>query len=200
MDLTKYLLPALTVIIALSGWGKVLYDYVETKPKIKGQVFQVMRGQMDDPRFPGKQLASFITYLYLVNQRRNTIHVLDYELEIEVQGKWHKLERVYGIHRVPNINFKDPTGQEIKISNFSDNLIYRKASPVGYGSPLHGWIVFAGDLQFHSAEISKYKLTCIDAFTGRHEIVTTSGKLANLYLLQDLADVQIPKPALRGNP
>jgi hypothetical protein len=77
MSMTEYIYPTITVIIALSGWGKVIYDYLETEPKIKGQVFQVIRGNMDDPNTHSKQLTTFITYLYLINQRKNTIHILD---------------------------------------------------------------------------------------------------------------------------
>jgi hypothetical protein len=95
------------------------------------------------------------------------------------------------------LRFKTPTGEEIKIDKFSDNLIYRKANPVSYGIPLHGWIVFAGDIKFWDADISEYKLTCVDAFQGRHVIITEKEKLANLYLLQDLADFEIPKSAIK---
>ena len=197
---TEYLYPTVTVIVALSGWGKVLYDYLQTEPKIKGQVFQVMRGFMDHPDIHGQKMTAFTTYLYLINQRRNAIHILDYELAIEVKSKWLRLKRVYGIHRLKNLDFKDSTGQDIKIDKFPDKLIYRKGSPVEYGTPLHGWIVFVGDPELWSVDISRYKLTCIDAFRGRHEIVTNKEELANIYLLADLADFQIPKSAIIDNP
>ncbi|HOX41775.1 MAG TPA: hypothetical protein PK263_06345 [bacterium] len=188
------------IIVSLSGWGKVLYDYLSSKPKIKGQVFQVMRGQMPLSTISEEKMTAFFTYVYLVNRRKNSIHVLDYELEIKIKNVWKKLKRVYGIHRIQDPHFLDPSGKEIQIQNFQENLIYRKAKPVEYGTPLHGWVVFAGNSDLHNADISDFKLTCIDAFQGRHRIKTKSNQLANLALLQDLADIQIPETARTNSP
>lgn len=190
-----YLYRGLLILITLSGWGKVLYDYLSGRPKIRGQVFQVMRGTMPHPEKPGHHLSTFVIYVYIINQRKNLIHILDYELEIKVRKKWHRLLRVYGIHRIENLNFRDSAGVEIKIANFSNNLIYRKGRPVDFGVPLHGWIVFAGDPSLYDAEVQEYKLTCIDAFRHRHCISTNPKQFANLYLLQDIADIEIPKSA-----
>jgi hypothetical protein len=189
-----------TIIVSLSGWGKVLYDYLSSKPKIKGQVFQVMRGQMSLSGASDEKMTAFFTYAYLVNRRKNFIHILDYELEIKFKNVWQKLKRVYGIHRIQDPHFIDSSGKEIKIRNFQDNLIYRKGRPVEYGTPLHGWVVFAGNQDLHNADISEFKLTCIDAFQGRHRIRTKSNKLANLEQLQDLADIQIPETARTNSP
>jgi hypothetical protein len=56
----EYLISSIGFIIAFSGWAKVLYDYVTSRPKIRGQVFQVMRGQMDDPRSKGKRFEALL--------------------------------------------------------------------------------------------------------------------------------------------
>src|SRR5258708_10682439 len=160
------------LVIGLSGWGKVLYDYITSTPRIRGQVFQVMRGTMEHER---QRLTMFTTYLYLVNTRKNAVHLLDYELEVRTNGKWEQLKRVYGIHKIPNISFS-ARGGEIKIDKFADNLIYRKSKAIEFGSPLHGWIVFAGPEQFHGVDITSFRLTCIDAFYPRHKIVTEQKK------------------------
>lgn len=188
-----YTIPIIGFIIAFSGWVKVFYDYVTSRPKIRGQVFQVMRGQMDDPRNKGKRLEAFIAYLYLVNKRRNTIHILDYELDIKVDRKWIKLGRVYGIHNVKN-SFGAIGGGNIEIKNFEDNLIYRKAKPAEYGQPLHGWIVFVGPENLRSADVLAFRLTCIDAFCKKHQFETKKDELGPLHLLQDMADINIPPP------
>ncbi len=186
----------IALLIALSGWGKVLYDYITSKPKIRGRVFQVMRGQMNHPQRSEEQLATFLTYLYLLNTRKNSIHILDYGLEVKIKNNWIRLDRVYGIHNIPNMSFLDPSGQEIKIKNFSENLIYKKSVPVEYGKPLHGWILFVGDASLYTEDISEYRLTCIDAYKKHHVIKTKPKEFENIYLLQDLADISIPKEAV----
>ena len=183
------------MILALSGWGKVLYDHFAGRPRIRARVFNVMRGQLADPQGTKKTLTSFVIYLYLVNTRRNSVHVLDYELEARRDGQWIRLDRVYGIHNVQNLGFLAPDGTEIKISNFSDNLIYRKNLPVEYGKPLHGWIVFAGEASLHQANIPRYRVTCIDAYRKRHRFETSQEKFENLFLLQDMADITLPESA-----
>jgi len=188
-----YLIPIVSFIVALSGWAKVFYDYVASRPKIRGQVFQVMMGQMNDPNHKGKRLEAFVAYLYLVNKRRNTIHILDYELDVKVERKWVKLGRVYGIHNVKN-SFGALAGGNIEIKNFEENLIYRKNKPAEYGQPIHGWIVFVGPEELHDADVLVYRLTCIDAFRKKHCIDTKKEELGSLLLLQDMADIKMPPP------
>ena len=180
--------------IALSGWGKVIYDHVTSRPKIRGRIFQMIKAQMAHPQDKGKILSAFIAYLYLVNKRRNTIHILDYGLEAKIDRKWVKLARVYGLHNVKN-SFSALAGGDIEIRDFENNLIYRKNKPVEYGQPLHGWICFVGpDHLFHN-EATAFRLTCVDAFHKKHCIVTRPNEFEHLYLLQDIADVSVPLPA-----
>lgn len=186
----------ITSAIALSGWATVYYNYVTSVPKISGQVFQVMVGQMKHPTVADKELTSFTTYLYLINTRKSALHILDYEMEALVGGRWQRLERVYGIHAIKDLNFFSPEGRKIEIKNFSDNLIYRKNLPVEFGKPLHGWIVFAGDASLHGKTIPEYRLTCIDAFRNKHVIISKREQFANIFLLQDLADIAIPADAI----
>ncbi len=195
---TPLWIQAFGLLLALSGWGKVVYDFVAARPRIRGRIFNVMRGQMNDPRQTTSTLTSFVIYLYLVNTRRNSVHLLDFELEICFKGKWMRLDRIYGIHNVQNLSFNAPDGIEIKIDNFSDNLIYRKNDPVDYGKPLHGWIVFAGEASLHKSDIEKYKVTCIDAFRKKHSFEIVPRDFENLYLLQDVAGVSIPESAKKA--
>ena len=186
----------LGLFLALSGWGKVAYDHITTRPKLRARVFQVMRGQWTQSSTLPITLTSFITYLYLVNTRRNSIHVLDYEMEIKVRGTWQRLNRVYRVHGIQNLGFLAPDGTEIKIENFQSNLIYRKNLPVEYGKPLHGWIVFAGPEALYKAEVDRYRVTCVDAYRKKHTFETDPDGFENLFLLQDLADINIPESAI----
>jgi hypothetical protein len=195
MATTPAWIPVLGLLLALSGWGKVLYDFVAARPRIRGRVFNVMTGQMKHPSDQSRTLTTFTTYLYLLNQRRNSMHVLDFELEVRSDGKWIRLERVYGIHNVKNLQFNAPDGLTISIDNFSENLIYRKSDPVSYGKPLHGWIVFAGHKSLYSSEHNEYRVTCIDAYRKRHRFKTKSKNFESIHLLQDLAGIALPESA-----
>jgi hypothetical protein len=196
--MNQYIIPILSLLIGFSGWGKVLYDLVTSRPKIRGRVFQVIQGQMADPNKKGGTLAAFITYLYLVNKRRNTIHVLDYEMEIKVGRKWIRLSRVYGIQNITN-SFGSSMGGKIDIKNFEKNLIYMKNKPVEYGEPLHGWIVFVGPENLYNNKIiGAFKLTCIDAFQEKHCIFTKPSDFASVYLLEDIAEIKTPNNSVYG--
>jgi hypothetical protein len=192
---TPLWLQVLGLLLTLSGWGKVVFDYVTGTPRVRGRVFNVMRGQMQNPAKMDKQLASFVTYLYLVNTRRNSVHLLDFEMEIEVEGKWTRLHRMYGVHNIQSLSFLAKGGGEVKIEKFAENLIYRKNVPVEYGKPLHGWIVFAGDAALYDANTTRYRITCIDAFRKKHRFDTKPEQFENLYLLQDMAGIHIPDGA-----
>jgi len=194
--LKNILLYTITCIIAFSGWATVFYNYYTSVPKISGQVFQVMVGQMKHPTIANKELTTFTTYLYLINKGRSALHILDYEMEALVDGKWQRLERVYGVHTIKNLEFLSPEGHKIEIKNFSDNLIYRKNLPVEFGKPLLGWIVFAGDSSLHDKAIPEYRITCIDAFRNKHVIISKRDQFQNILLLQDLADIVIPADAI----
>ena len=177
-------------IIALSGWGKVLYDHVTSKPKICGRVFQVVLAQMANPAQAEEPLAAFVVYLYLVNRRRNTIHILDYEMEISVARKWTRLSRVSGIHNVHNC-FNSASGP-IQIENFEANLIYRKNKPVEYGQPLHGWIVFVGPEYLRNSKISAFRVTCIDAFKRSTDFLQRTRGWGAFICCRTFADIKMP--------
>jgi hypothetical protein len=179
------------LVLALSGWAKVIFDYITSHPKIRGRVFDLIIGEMADPQRKGEFLTAFIPYLYLVNRRKNSVHILDYEMEVKVDRKWIRVKRVYGLHNLKN-SFSTLNGEYLKINHFEENLIYKKATPAEYGQPLHGWLGFAGPDSLRQKEVKAYRVTCIDAFQGKHRIVTKPKDFANLYLLQEIADLEIP--------
>ena len=123
MTTTPLWIQLIGLALALSGWAKVAYDLLTASPKVRGRILNIMRGQMQDPRQPSASLTAFTSYLYLVNERKNVVHLLDYELEVKVDKQWSRLERVYGLHTVENLAFNAPDGEPVTISSFSDNLI-----------------------------------------------------------------------------
>ncbi|MBN1366252.1 MAG: hypothetical protein JW976_15735 [Syntrophaceae bacterium] len=189
MDYNNIILNIIGWFIALSGWGTVIYNHVTSTPKIKGRLLNVMRGSINN-------ISAFITYAYLINVRKNTINMLDYEMEIKVDDRWIRLNRVYGIHNIQTPEFFAPDRSKIEITGFSNNLIYRKNAPVEYGKPLHGWIIFTGDKEIQNKDICVYKLTCVDAYNKRHTFESKPDEFINLFLLQDIADIKnIPESA-----
>ena len=193
------IIAVISILVALSGWGKIIYDWFTSKPKIKGQIFNVIIGDMPDPNDPTRTLTTFNLYLYLTNTRKNTVHILDYELEVDTGDGYEKVERVYGAHKVQNWSFHSET-YNIKIPDYPKKLITAQAKPVEYGIPLHGFVLFASrkPSKLFKQHIKRFRVTCIDAFGNRHKIVS-SKQFPNLYLLQDLAGIEITPKKEKGS-
>lgn len=177
-----------TYIIALSGWGKILYDYMVSSPKVEGKIFTVITGQSND-FVPGTTHTTFLVYLYLVNKRKNNIHILDYQMEIDFGNGYEKVLRAYGAHKInPHFLSND---NEILIPDFQVKLINKKESPVEFGRPLHGFLVFVGDKNFYKRTPERYKIICRDVFDQQHIVILNKNESENLFLLQDIAGIEI---------
>jgi len=187
------IIKVLATMFALSGWFKVYYDHLSNKPKITGRLLVSLIGIGE---FEGKKYSTFIVYPYLVNARKNVVHVLDYELHAKIPSGWRKLISAYGAHRLKDISF-GTASDEIKIPKFNEDLIYRRKEAVQQGIPLHGWLLFLGDVSLHSTKISSYRLVCIDANLKRHVIVTKVKHLTNLNLVAQVADIEFPRSMVR---
>gem|GEM_PF-1550084 len=179
------------IILALSGWTKVFLDQRSTKPKIKGRVLQVMVGKMINDKEKVKTLTTFTTYVYLLNSRRNQMHILDYQMEVKINKQWIQLSRLYSAESLDSLSFSDSDGEPIKIENFNSNLVYKKNEPTRQGVPLHGWIIFCGDSSLYELEenAKAYRLTCIDANLKKHIITTKVTKFQHLGLLKEMGNL-----------
>ncbi len=175
--------------IGLSGWGTVTYSYFTDKPKLGCRIFTVIVGNFT---FAGRQYTSFLTYLYLTNRRRAAIYVLDYGMEVEIDGQFRKLDRAYGTHKVQNWTLTDSSGNEIKIPELNHKWIYVRGKPAEYANPLHGFVLFVGDPSYHDRPITRYRISCEDAFGSKHTFVIKAKDLPNLYLFADIAGVELP--------
>ena len=197
-DIIPNVILLLPYIIALSGWATLTYNWFTSKPKIKGRIFNVITGDMPDPSDPTKNLTAFNVYLYLTNIRKNTIHILDYELEVDLGEGYTKTERVYGAHTVANWTFTSPT-HDMKIPDYPNKLITAKAKPLEQGVPLHGFALFASKepSEKFKGNVKRYRVTCIDALNNRHKITSYPKQFPSLYLLQDLAGIEFrPKASI----
>jgi hypothetical protein len=187
------------VVFAFSGWFKVYYDHQSSKPKIVGRILNLMGGQFLSP-VNNKTYMSFLLYPYLLNSRKNSVHILDYEAYIKIKGDraWVRLERGYGMEKLKTFSFASPAGGVIKINGLPRNFIYQKSEPVQQGIPLHGWIPFFIEGVVERDVITDYKLVCIDANSQRHVIKSKATGFVALNLLAQVADIELPPDMVEG--
>jgi len=201
-----------STLIGISGWVKFIYDHIEAKPKIKARVLQVIFGQISSQKvrigdiFPpgvkttqtslyqqtNEPFTVFLPYLYLVNQRKSAVHILDYEMEVDTGKGFEKLVRMYGVQNIPEWKLSHKDSGWIKIPDFPQKLIWGKTTAVEFGVPLYGFGFFVGKSSYYGATVKRYKITCIDVLGNRHKAISKSKDFATLRLLQDLAGIQFP--------
>jgi len=179
----------ITSLIALSGWGTLLYQHIENSPKIEGSILFVLKGQLSEP----EEMTVFLIYPYLTNMRKGEVHILDYELEVDFGNGFEKLNRFYGVDNVENWFFFDSQNREITIPNLKDQLIYKKDTLAKFGTPLHGFILFGGEPSLLNKEVKEYRLTCIDAFGKKHVIISRPQDIKGLYWVMDETGMKIGK-------
>jgi len=186
----------LTLIIAtvatISGWVAFIYQYLSDRPKIKGKILQVMRGVFPNPEQPSEKLTSFVLFLYLTNARKNAIHLSDYILEIDTGNGFERMKIVRGITN-QTVHFEYGQDGEVQIPDFNKGLIYKQSKPIGFGVPFYGYLMFGGDFKYFKADIRRYRITCVDVFDHKHKITTESKKFVDLFYLQEVFGIKIPK-------
>jgi hypothetical protein len=175
---------AINFVIALSGWAGLYYDHFTHKPRIRGKVFGVFNGQWDAYN---KRLSSYFVFLHLTNARRNAVTIVDYEMEIQIDGEWIRLERVYGIAS-DTLKYQDEQGKPFTIP--AGKMIYDRTTGVEFGKPLQGFVMFAGEPSLFGKQPSAYRITCLDEFDQKHVIETTPDKLGHTFRFFELAGIK----------
>lgn len=196
---TESLLRLILIATALSGWGKFIYERLTSKPKIKGEIFNVIIAQSQFKSAPNKILTLFNVYLYLTNTRKNTVWIRDYELEVDTGSGYEKMKRVYQILKTQHWDFMGKT-HDFDIPDYPEKLIYAQGKLLEYGKPLHGFVLFSSEdpMSKFNDKIKSYKVTCIDAFSKRHVITSSPDSFPNFYLWQDLAGIKITAKKDKG--
>jgi hypothetical protein len=177
----------ISLFVGISGWATFLYNHFSYKPKLIGQVFQVVKGEfsLND----GRKFTSFLTYFYLSNKGRNPVHINDIQLEVKINDKYTKLERVYGLHET-NLSFINVEGNVMGIKEIEKHLLYSHKDPVKYGEPYPGFVFFAGSRDLYSERVEFYKATITDIFGNTHIINTASENLGNINRLQEITGMK----------
>jgi len=188
----------ITIILALSGWFKVAYDHWTSKPRISGRILTVIRG--GGQHSTGVNMSIFFVYAYILNTRKNAVHILDYKLSVRRPGsiRWHTLTRAYGMEKIKSMSFTHVTGEAFSLGDFSQNLIYMKKSPAQYGIPLHGWVPFVSTPERGQWEKLRFKLECTDAYGKNHVIKDNDKDFISNMLLVEMAGVEFPDSMLKG--
>ncbi len=196
MNTTPSWILVLTLLLALSGWGKVWFDWHSSRPRIRGRLLQMMRGgvEIESGGQSAERKSMFLAYLYLVNSRKSGVHLLDYELEFKSGRKWIRLDRAYGAHKLPITAFPMAGGGHTTIPDIAKQYITTKESSVEFGKPLHGWIFFLGPPGSESGPLAEYRVTCIDAYGTRHRFRTSMRDAPPMALLQEMIEVNVPIP------
>lgn len=194
----QVLLTSFGLVIALSGWAKVLIDHVSARPKVHGRLINVMKGRIEIAAnsFVG---TSFMAYVYIVNARKSTVHVFDFELEADRGKGWERLRRFYSLNVLgDSFPFTAPSGEQLLIP-LTSTALQATRTVAEFGKPAHGWVLFAGELALLDSTIRRYRLTCIDANGKRHRAVQSPKEFADPQVLGELAQAQIPAGAVVPN-
>lgn len=197
MDSDSYIKLA-SVIFAFSGWFKVVYDHQASKPKVVGKVLNFLCGVVESPT--KRKYTAFMMYPYLLNARKNSVHILDYEAYIKLPGsrKWRRINRFYGLDRAESVQFFSQGGGVIKINDLPASYIYKKEGPVQQGIPLHGWVPFLADGELDATNATHFKLVCIDANSTRHTIIQKTADVVPIPLLIQIANIDVPPDMMPG--
>ena len=163
------LLYILLVIGGLSGWIALIFDRLSEKPKIRGRIVQVMRGQFKNPENPLETLTSFTIFLYLTNTRKSSAQLIDYALLIP-SGRFRFQRMKILLGTLDNLHF-GYQGRELNIPDLNQRLLNHQTKPVELGASLTGFLIFLGDASYYKADIQKYRLICTDVFGRKHKIV-----------------------------
>ncbi|MFJ7855313.1 hypothetical protein ACIQX3_21480 [Peribacillus frigoritolerans] len=189
----QLIITILSLILGISGWVTLFYNHITHKPKIKGRIFDPVVGNYQITQDgKSKNYTTYLTYLYLVTNRKTPVRVLDYDMVITFKdGTSHKLERFYG-SMIENFTFSLVNNEKID-PKLSENLIYKKHAPVDQKEPLHGFVLFGGNEDLYTKEISKMEVIITDVFGNTHVISESDlDKKINISLLSDLAGFDLP--------
>ncbi len=164
----------LTITLALSGWGTIIYQNIQNKPKLKGEILIEIGSEIT---LKNKDILMFSPYIFLTNIRDNTVYIKSVSLVFEYKGIEVRFEPDYTIRTTfPNMQAVDSIIGQTSFKEIANNSIFYKDLEVKYGCPLQGFISFPMDKKYES-EISKskYSLIITDIF-GRDYIIKQKRK------------------------
>lgn len=167
------------------------------KPKIKGRIISILNAQVTPatPFIDGQKTKSFFgIYVYLTNQHKNDIAIIDYKLELDFGEGYISIPRLYQSLRkfLPNpFRGKDENGKTFTFYDLAKHSLIKKTDTVKYGTYIHGLAVFLGDSSLGQKKIQRLKFTSIDVFDRKHVIENKKEEVRPPYVLYELLDAEI---------
>ena len=110
-------------------------------------------------------------------------------MEVFARGDWVRLNRVVGVTQQIHLSMTD--GSTVVIDSPESSLISKKKEAIEFGKAIYGWLLFGGPLWLDGANISQYRLTCIDVFDKQHIIVTEPERFTPVPLFRELAGFRV---------
>jgi len=200
--LTSSDLFALTVsaiIGAVVGVGAtVLTERYYRRPKITGWVNDIMEATLHlvslDPKIKPVVKHLFLPFILMTNRADNKINIIDFELDVDYGEGFVKMDKFFGSAAT---NLPKPivsalnTGGTLSIPDPNKFVLVRGQTAVGFGQLVYGFVPFVGDVALQSKKWQRIKVTCIDIFEERHELLRKVGDERNINLLADLVHGEI---------
>jgi hypothetical protein len=159
----------LYIVIALSGWGTIAYQNIQSKPKIKGEIIIEVGSELSSNE---GDIFIYSPYIFLTNMRSNSVYIKSFILEFKNENEKVILQPDYTIRtRFPNAHGTNEIKGQTSFKDIMDNLIFYKDMEVKYGKPLEGFVSFPICKKYKTSIVkAKYKLIITDIF-GRKYII-----------------------------
>ena len=144
-------------------------------PDLRGQIMGVLHGQFQNPQNASETLTGFCLFVSLTNQTLSPAHIRDYEFYDDIGSGFERMNIFRGIAG-SDFHF-GYQNRELQIDNFQQRLLSYRNTPIEFGIPYEGILLFYGPERFYLAPVQAYKLVVVDVFGQRHEMVTRSSDL-----------------------
>jgi hypothetical protein len=167
--IAKNLVTIISIVLALSGWGTIIYEYIQSKPKIKGEIILGVQSYIS---INNLDWIVYSPYIFLTNLRGNPAYIKTIYLEYNYNGETIRVEPFYTIQEriIDSIYSKKITNQ-IDFNIVVNNSIFKKNLEIKYGYPLQGFISFPIKKE-HKEHFfnTEYTLIIIDIFEREYKI------------------------------
>lgn len=192
-----WITPLVSLLTAiLSVGGTLFYQYRTSQPKLEGNIVIATFGHLNDMRIVNKPMRTVTLWVYIANSRDIPIGVIDYNLEVQINGLWKRMTALYQRIENFNLNFdkSSPFGSNKTLVFQTDNnfIMHDMTIPITKLTPRGGLISFISPESELIGDIEKLRLTVFDGFGGKHIIEREAKQIHDPNVIIRLApDVKI---------
>lgn len=168
-----------TVLITLSGWGTLLYQHINSKPNIEGEVIAIALSEVTNNKNWHRYI--FSPFLFLTNTRNNAVYIkkirieFEYENELVIYNPYYQISSNSMIGISDSIDNFDPTDLG-RYSILNQDMI------VEFGKPLKGFISFYIEdaIRFQSLRNSDFTVIITDVFGVEYIVEVKDEEMNNV--------------------